>query len=231
MLKWISDHPVPAISLGFGGVVIFVVAPLMWFDHHGGGEYFGALVGFLALLAGALFNAHLERQRDRRLHQRDVLAAVLAVLSELSQNIGVLTEIIEGLGRGDVIGTDKHSVAQQFSMLSDRVFDRDVETFMGASLLATLTHDSRIFDAYRLNIVLARDFTARVVAASPFPFINGIELTRLRDLTARTLESTIAAYKAIDGIRSAIAGTEFSRATPIDEEVQRSEAIDRPEAE
>tara|TARA_R110000824_G_scaffold399843_1_gene606003 strand:+ start:92179 stop:92769 length:591 start_codon:yes stop_codon:yes gene_type:complete len=85
MNKLINDHPVT--SFWFFTIVvlgIFVIS-IPWFalDGAGRGQYFGAVVGFCALLAGAMFNAHLERNRDDRLHLRAMQSALLAVKFEL----------------------------------------------------------------------------------------------------------------------------------------------------
>jgi hypothetical protein len=47
------------------------------------GSLTGSLVGLLAILAGALFNAHLNRRRDDRLRQEEVRAVAVALQSEL----------------------------------------------------------------------------------------------------------------------------------------------------
>jgi len=43
----------------------------------------GALIGFGALIAGALFNAHLNRRRDERLRSEEVIAVASALYGEI----------------------------------------------------------------------------------------------------------------------------------------------------
>src|SRR5690348_14897307 len=47
------------------------------------GTLAGSSLGFLALLAGALFNAHLNRRRDDRQRQQDRAAVAAALYGEL----------------------------------------------------------------------------------------------------------------------------------------------------
>ena len=53
----------------------------------GAGAFLGALAGsffgLLAILGGALYNAHLNRKRDDRIRQQDTYTAAQAVLGEL----------------------------------------------------------------------------------------------------------------------------------------------------
>jgi hypothetical protein len=48
------------------------------------GSLTGSLVGLLAILAGAMFNAHLNRRRDDRLRKEETRAVAVAVQSELT---------------------------------------------------------------------------------------------------------------------------------------------------
>src|SRR5712672_3531284 len=47
------------------------------------GSLTGSLIGLLALLAGALFNAHLNRRRDDRLRKDETRAIATAIQAEL----------------------------------------------------------------------------------------------------------------------------------------------------
>src|SRR5262249_20028729 len=48
------------------------------------GALTGSLIGFLALLGGALFNAHLNRKRDDRLRKEERRAVATALRAELA---------------------------------------------------------------------------------------------------------------------------------------------------
>ncbi len=50
------------------------------------GSLTGASVGLMALLLGALFNAHLNRSRDDRLRKEDARALAAALRAELEHN-------------------------------------------------------------------------------------------------------------------------------------------------
>src|SRR6476469_2052510 len=49
----------------------------------GQSTFLGSLIGFLALLLGALFNAHLNRRRDDFLQRQDRKVVASALLAEL----------------------------------------------------------------------------------------------------------------------------------------------------
>ena len=91
MLEKLLAHPVAAVALFFGSVGLLVLLPLATVGFKDAATYFGALVGFAALLIGALTNAELNRKRDDRLHNRDVRAAFGAVLFEVQQ-VGFVAE-------------------------------------------------------------------------------------------------------------------------------------------
>ena len=93
MIAKLLTQPVAAVALFFGSVGLFVFLPLATVGFKDAASYFGALVGFAALLVGAMTNAELNRRRDDRLHNRDVRAAFCAVLFEVQQ-VGLVAERI-----------------------------------------------------------------------------------------------------------------------------------------
>lgn len=168
--NWISEYPIAAVSLAFGSIAIFIVAPLIWFNHHGGGEYFGAVVGFAALLAGALLNAHLtrirddenkraEQIRDDRLHARELYAATAAIQFEMIINRIGSMKIQELLEKNDLTIV-VHLVAQFLPMLENNIFLRNIEKLNSALTLTDGKIDiNAIFSAYQ-NLQIARGMTA-----------------------------------------------------------------------
>ena len=136
---WAAKNPIATVALLSAAVAAFVVAPLIWFNNHGGGEYFGALVGFLALLSGALFNAQLERQRDDRLHLRSIQASIAATKSELLKNSTVIGQAIKRV-REDKdtkkLGSSTFFVRRDYQLLGDEVYHRNVENIFSGILLA-----------------------------------------------------------------------------------------------
>lgn len=142
---WISNNAVASIALLFAAVLIFLIVPAVWFRDHGGGEYFGAIIGFGALLAGALLNAHLsrqnenenrrtERERDDRLHARELFAATFAIQFELATARTGLKKIETTIPSSDQPGVYL-VIAQLLPMLSSTIFHRNVEKLMGAIAL------------------------------------------------------------------------------------------------
>jgi hypothetical protein len=64
------------------------------------GTLAGSTLGFLALLAGALFNAHLNRRRDDRQRQHDRMAIAAALYGELEMTQANLLDNAELLRQG-----------------------------------------------------------------------------------------------------------------------------------
>jgi hypothetical protein len=56
------------------------------------GSFTGAAIGLIALLIGALFNAHLNRCRDDRLKEQDCIAVASTLFAELQ---GIHRTLIE----------------------------------------------------------------------------------------------------------------------------------------
>lgn len=159
---WISAHPVPAVALGSGALAVFIVAPLMWFDTHGGGEYFGAVVGFGALLAGALFNAHLERERDRRLLRIDTAGAVFSTAMEVSRNIRLLVQIENLVQTGNMDRYKWKSVSSTLAVMSNATFHRNSEKFTIGAIL-TDRFDDRLINAYMLIVPSLQEHTKSLI--------------------------------------------------------------------
>jgi hypothetical protein len=65
------------------------------------GTVTGSALGLLAILLGALFNAHLNRRRDDRLRREDRRAMVSALRAELATIRGILVENAERLTNAD----------------------------------------------------------------------------------------------------------------------------------
>lgn len=197
LLIWVSKNALAAIAMAFGIVAILVVFPAIWFSDHGRGEYFGAVVGFAALLAGALFNAHLERERDDRLHKLDASSAVLTVMAEMARNSGILNQITLLLAQPrDGLGVPKEEVAFHLSMLSETSYHKHSEKFMSGTVIAG-QFDSRLLDSYLLNVVLLRDYLRNLVITEEG---HGIPEARLPDLdrlvTAAAASTTFAMASA-----------------------------------
>jgi len=79
----------------------------------------GALLGFLALLAGALWNFHLNRRRDRGLRQEEKLSVAAALYGEvllLRDALARLARVVaaihlrQGLGSESVTKFDEHFI-------------------------------------------------------------------------------------------------------------------------
>jgi hypothetical protein len=68
------------------------------------GALTGSLIGFLALLAGALFNAHLNRRRDDRLRREEQRAVATALRAELAGCRRALLRNIQELKKGSTPG-------------------------------------------------------------------------------------------------------------------------------
>ena len=77
-----------------------------WLEHLSGGaanfigSLTGAVVGLLALLAGAMFNAHLNRRRDDRLRRAETRSTASALRAELSSLMDTLISNASDLEKG-----------------------------------------------------------------------------------------------------------------------------------
>jgi hypothetical protein len=77
------------------------------------GTLTGSALGLVALLIGALFNAHLNRKRDDRLRREDTRSVISALKAELSGISETLQRNADGLDnpQGDFVAPDiAHSV-------------------------------------------------------------------------------------------------------------------------
>tara|TARA_R110000868_G_scaffold162252_5_gene393342 strand:+ start:3400 stop:4086 length:687 start_codon:yes stop_codon:yes gene_type:complete len=210
--NWISDNAIASIGLFFGAVWIFLIFPLMWFDNHGGGEYVGAIVGFGALIGGALFNAHLERQRDRRLYLLGATSAISAVAMELERNVAILSEIKRTVEAEFLKQNAWRNIKHYLGMLSIEVLKENMEKFTNGAILAD-EFDSRSVGAYMVSTLVLSDLTRNIVENSLDTFTslteeelhqNGKELS----LLASAAES--AAFEAMKQIRVILVAMETS---------------------
>lgn len=215
---WISDNAVAAITLFFAVFVAFLVAPGIWFSQHGGGEYFGAIIGFGALLSGALLNAHLvrqsenenrraERARDDRLHARELYAATSAIQFELMIAHAGLRKIEAVLPTANLAGV--YLVVRQFlPMLDNQIFHRSVEKLMSAFTLTDgAINVNEILSAHS-SLQVTRGITTNICDENkPFTFE---EITRVRNVTESTIRSVERAIAEIGKILDGVAKQLYS---------------------
>ena len=155
--QWISKNALASVAMFFSGIFIFVVMPLVWFDTHGGGEYFGAVVGFLALLTGALFNAELERRRDDRLHLQEMQVALAATKSELLRNSALLSKGIIRL-KEEGANYNTFLIKRDYDLMSDHIFRRNVEKVINGLMLAEMdVSETAQLDLFYGTIPIARN--------------------------------------------------------------------------
>jgi hypothetical protein len=90
-----------------------------WLHETSPGQatFLGSLIGFIALLGGALFNAHLNRRRDDRLRSEDRSAVAVALRAELAGWLSTFTSIID-----DVRQRPDNPVALLVPVMAPRVF-------------------------------------------------------------------------------------------------------------
>src|SRR3954469_12037607 len=65
------------------------------------GTVTGSFLGLVALLAGALFNAHLSRRRDDRLRRIEARAVAASLTTELRQFEDILLRNADGLAQAN----------------------------------------------------------------------------------------------------------------------------------
>ena len=103
----------------------------------GAGAFLGALAGsffgLLAILAGALYNAHLNRKRDDRIRQQDTYAAAQAVLGELQAVHTALARNIVDMQKdvepgGGFVGPDLNHMIHLFPMMLPRLGSIEAES-------------------------------------------------------------------------------------------------------
>jgi hypothetical protein len=132
---------------------------IMWLQGLQGGAatavgaLTGSVVGFGALVAGALFNAKLNRQRDDRLLRVETRGVAAAIRAELASVETTLRENAEGLRRNApqdfVIPDIAHSV-RMFPSLVDKI------GLLGdPSLITEIVGAYIVIDQYCENLVMA----------------------------------------------------------------------------
>jgi hypothetical protein len=67
----------------------------------------GALLGFVALIAGALFNFHLNRKRDAALRAEDALSVAAALYGEIVLLRGEIAALARAVAAAEIKGTLK----------------------------------------------------------------------------------------------------------------------------
>lgn len=94
------------------------------------GSFTGAAIGLIALLFGALFNAHLNRRRDDRLRAEERRSIVAALRAELSGFERTLSENAKSLEtpHGDFATPDLAQSVQVFPHVLAKIGLLDVDT-------------------------------------------------------------------------------------------------------
>lgn len=117
------------------------------------GALTGSVIGFGALVAGALFNAKLNRQRDDRLHRVETRGVAAAIRAELLSVETTLRENAEGLRRNapqDFVVPDIAHSVRMFPGLVNKI------GLLGdPSLIAEVVNAYIVIDQYCENLVMA----------------------------------------------------------------------------
>jgi hypothetical protein len=114
------------------------------------GAVSGSLIGLLALLFGALFNAHLNRRRDDRLRKEEARAIATALRAELAGLRRILTRNAEELRnpKSDFIVPELRPTAPVFRELLPKIGYLDADTV--GSVIDAYT----IVDQYTGHLIL-----------------------------------------------------------------------------
>jgi hypothetical protein len=138
----LSTKKMRNIALGVATIVVaaffLVVVPMQTFGFVVGASYFGTLagatVGFGALIAGHLFNSHLNRMRDRELRITQSADCATAVLAEVMRNRDALRSLDQYL---DSENPHESGAIEDFgSQLSCQVFDDNIVGFCAGIVAA-----------------------------------------------------------------------------------------------
>jgi hypothetical protein len=117
------------------------------------GAMVGSTIGFVALVAGALFNAKLNRNRDDRLRHLETRSFAAAIRAELASVETTLRENAEGLRRNppeDIVVPDIAHSVRMFPGLADKI------GLLGdPSLIAEVVGAYIVIDQYCENLVMA----------------------------------------------------------------------------
>jgi hypothetical protein len=76
---------------------------------QGQATFLGWVVGFITLLVGALFNAHLNRRRDDRLRREDQRAVAAALRAELEGLRRTLSDTAEAVSQEGYLEPDEQA--------------------------------------------------------------------------------------------------------------------------
>lgn len=117
------------------------------------GSLVGSSIGLVALVLGALFNAHLNRKRDDRLRRLETRSVAAAIRAELASIEATLRENAAGLRNNPpedfVVPDIAHSV-RMFPSLADRI------GLLGdPSLITEVVGAYIVVDQYCENLVMA----------------------------------------------------------------------------
>ena len=160
------------------------------------GSLTGAAVGLIALLLGALFNAHLNRRRDDRLRREDQRAVAIALRSELEGLRRILNDNAEDVKQKGLKPDEELLVADVASAI--RIMPEMVSKLGlldGTTIISAVVKAYSVVEEYCVRLLLLggklrEDLTPhrKLVALPPR---NVPDLIRLNTVTAEVIEEAI----------------------------------------
>jgi hypothetical protein len=89
------------------------------------GSLTGAVIGLFALLIGALFNAYLNRRRDRQIRQEErqsIATALYAELAGIDQTLSRNSEALENITRDHYLMPDHFATSKPWKWPNEKTF-------------------------------------------------------------------------------------------------------------
>ena len=117
------------------------------------GALTGSAIGFIALVAGALFNAKLNRERDDRLLRIETRAVAAAMRAELASIETTLRENAEGLRRNTPQAFVVPDIAHSVRMFP--AFVTKIGLLGDPSLITEVVNAYIVIDQYCENLLMA----------------------------------------------------------------------------
>ena len=192
-----------ALSVAF---LLLIYIPLLEFGFIRAAAYFGTLagasVGFCALLAGHLFNSHLNRRRDHELRVSNAAACAAAVQMETAANVATIVTVLGYLDERE-IPLHLHIVnyGEQFST---QVFQNNILGFTVGLVLSKGAVDNRNIGAFNANIQLLRTSMLSAAALGDKTIAPG-DIVELRRVCGDTLKQAHDAISDIQRLRNILA--------------------------
>ncbi|MET4177692.1 hypothetical protein [Bradyrhizobium barranii] len=161
------------------------------------GALTGSSLGLLAIIVGALFNAHLNRRRDDRIRDHDARAVATALYAELTGIDRALrrgSEALRGAPRdGERFLVRTPLVIQIFPKLIDKL------GLLHAETIREVSHTYLVAERYKQDLLLLPRGRHHAAEETPYGVLLPLDLSasviELNEMTMATTSKTLQILK------------------------------------